>query len=137
MRNKTILLADDDLLLINILTEILTEVGFSVELAINAKETLEKLRDLGQIDLMILDIMLPLEGAFDDGVGGLNAGIKILSLIKQSPAFMKWQNLPVVCYTALGINDKIRKGLENLGARIVAKSENPNNLINTIEEMIQ
>lgn len=65
MENKTILLVEDDFLNRRLSRKILSENGFSVIEAKNAKETLEILKK-EKIDLLILDINLGEEE--DDGI---------------------------------------------------------------------
>ena len=53
-----ILLAEDDTFLQDIYTEALKEAGFTVTLAVDGEEALQKIKE-GGWDLVLLDIMMP------------------------------------------------------------------------------
>jgi len=136
MLNKVILLAEDDLLLRGIMKELL-ENDYIVEVANDAKETLEKLRQLKKLDLIVLDIMMPLAGAFDDSEGGMNAGIRILEFIRAESSPERLRKLPVLCYTVRASENKIRTRLEELGvSSIIAKGDQtPEEIIAEIKKL--
>lgn len=55
---KTILLVEDDPFLVDLYNTKLKEAGFEVEIALNGKEGLKKLKEK-KPDLLLLDIVLP------------------------------------------------------------------------------
>jgi len=61
-KKKKILIADDDILLHEIVTAVLSSNEFEVIHAYNGQETIERI-DSGQPDLVVLDIIMP----FKDG----------------------------------------------------------------------
>lgn len=136
MKGKVLLLADDDSLTVNAMVPVLERDGLIVKVARNAKETIEQLLQLEKLDLLILDVMLPLAGAFEESTGGLEAGIKVLRFIREEARFERWCDLPVLCYTVRGIHRRIREELESLGARVITKGESPEFVLDAIREMM-
>jgi CheY-like chemotaxis protein len=55
----TILLVDDDPLILGLARELLEYLGYRVETAGNGAEALKKYQNLGQVDLILLDYYLP------------------------------------------------------------------------------
>ncbi|MHC1624682.1 MAG: response regulator [Methermicoccaceae archaeon] len=83
---KRIMIVDDDLDIVNLITEILTSNGYETLHAYTGDETLRKLYET-QVDMVLLDVMLP--GEFD--------GWRTLMEIKKlSP----YRNVPVIMITA-------------------------------------
>jgi CheY-like chemotaxis protein len=122
---KVLLLADNDILIVAAMKPMLERKGFIVEVARNAKETIEKLFNLEKLNLLILEIVLPLAGAFKDATEGLEAGLKILRFIRGDLIFERWRDLPVLCYTIRSDNRRIQKELETLGAYVITKGKPP------------
>ena len=83
---KKVLLADDDMRNIFALSAVLEEAGFSIVIATNGKEAIEKLRESQDIDLILMDVMMP---EMD--------GIEATKLIRTE---QKWNNLPIIAVTA-------------------------------------
>ncbi|WP_229203950.1 response regulator [Dyadobacter alkalitolerans] len=83
---KKILVADDDMRNIFALSAVLEESGFKIEIAANGREAIEKLEDTSQIDLVLMDVMMP---EMD--------GIEATRKIREVP---KWANLPIIAVTA-------------------------------------
>jgi two-component system, response regulator, stage 0 sporulation protein F len=80
---KTILVADDDEAIRNLITEELKDEGYQVLTATNAREAL-KVVETQSLDLVVLDIRMP-------GMDGLEALPRILGLK---------EGLPVILHTA-------------------------------------
>jgi len=107
---KTILLVDDDMRHVFALSSVLEEKGMHVEIAENGKEALELLDQHPNIDLVLMDIMMP---EMD--------GYKAMRHIRQQPKFSK---LPLIALTAkamkgdrqrcldAGANDYLSKPLD-------------------------
>jgi CheY-like chemotaxis protein len=55
----TILLVDDDPLILGLARELLEYLGYRVETARDGAEALQKYQNLGQVDLILLDYYLP------------------------------------------------------------------------------
>jgi signal transduction histidine kinase/CheY-like chemotaxis protein/CHASE3 domain sensor protein len=83
---EKILLADDDMRNIFALSVVLEEAGFTVIIASNGREVLEKLEETEDISLVLMDVMMP---EMD--------GIEATRQIRQNP---EWANLPIIAVTA-------------------------------------
>ncbi len=84
--NRKVLLVDDDARNIYALSHTLTEVGMEVVIAANGVEALEKLNEESDIDLVLMDIMMPVMDGFE-----------AMRKIREMPAF---KNLPIISLTA-------------------------------------
>lgn len=113
-----ILLVDDDQVIIELLTEILTLEGFTTEVAFNGQEALEKLDD--NISLILLDVMMPV----------LN-GIETLKQIR------KTTNTPVMMLTARGEEIDRILGLELGADDYLPKPFNDRELIARIKAILR
>ena len=81
MGDETILLVDDEELIIDVGGEILTFLGYTVFLARSGKEAIETYTEKqGEIDLVILDMIMPDMGGGEtyDILKKINPGIKVL-----------------------------------------------------------
>lgn len=96
---KTILIAEDDTSLVNILKNKLEESGISTVTAGTGQQALNIIKNKAP-DLVLLDIMLP---------GGLN-GFDVLEQMKGDP---KSKNIPVIVLTNL---DTEKKTAMDIGA---------------------
>jgi CheY-like chemotaxis protein len=67
VKNKLILLVDDDQDFLEILSTKLKDQGFNIEIAKNGKEALEKLQHI-KPDLIILDVMMPEMNGIDTAI---------------------------------------------------------------------
>ncbi|MDQ6481466.1 response regulator [Dyadobacter sp. LHD-138] len=83
---RKVLLADDDMRNIFALSAVLEEAGFSIVIAMNGREALQKLGDTDDIDLVLMDVMMP---EMD--------GIEATKRIRKE---QKWSNLPIIAVTA-------------------------------------
>jgi len=83
---KKILLADDDMRNIFALSAVLEGAGFTITIAANGREALEKLSDENDVDLVLMDVMMP---EMD--------GIEATRQIRKQP---KWNNIPIIAVTA-------------------------------------
>lgn len=83
---KKILVADDDMRNIFALSAVLEESGFRIEIATNGKEAIQKLEETEDIDLVLMDVMMP---EMD--------GIEATRNIRQ---VNKWASLPIIAVTA-------------------------------------
>jgi len=83
---KKVLLADDDMRNIFALSAVLEEAGFGIVIATNGLEAIQKLQDTNDVDLILMDVMMP---EMD--------GIEATKLIRKE---QKWNNLPIIAVTA-------------------------------------
>ncbi len=119
---KTILLIEDDPLLIDIYTTKLKKAGFGVEVSTGGEEALSKIKE-EQPDLILLDIVLP----------RLN-GWEILSKIKSEKTS---KDLKVVILSNLGQKSEVEKGL-GLGAikYLIKAHYTPSEVVKEIKKLI-
>jgi CheY-like chemotaxis protein len=82
---KKILVVDDDLMIVTLVSKVVENMGFEVIKAYNGKEALSAIKQI-QVNLIILDQMMP----------KMN-GIKACALIKVDKRF---RNIPVIMFTA-------------------------------------
>ncbi|MFR0690815.1 response regulator [Enterobacterales bacterium AE_CKDN230030158-1A_HGKHYDSX7] len=88
---RRILLVDDDVRNIFALTSALEHKGARVEVARNGREAIEKLNQIGDIDLVLMDVMMP---EMD--------GYEATRLIRQDA---RWKKLPILAVTAKAMKD--------------------------------
>ncbi|HEY9108831.1 MAG TPA: response regulator, partial [Roseateles sp.] len=88
---RKVLLVDDDMRNVFALTSVLEQRGLTVEPARNGIEALEKLEAIGDIDIVLMDVMMPV-------MDGLEATRRIR-------ADARWQKLPVIAITAKAMRD--------------------------------
>ncbi|QBE64028.1 response regulator [Pseudoduganella lutea] len=88
---RRILLVDDDVRNIFALTSALEQKGAIVEIGRNGFEALEKLEQVQEIDLVLMDVMMP-------GMDGLEATRRIR-------ADGRWNRLPIIAITAKAMKD--------------------------------
>ncbi|MCP4137307.1 MAG: PAS domain S-box protein [bacterium] len=93
----TILVAEDEAVNQKFMMRILEKQGFSVQLAENGKEALEKL-EKERIDIVFMDIQMPIMD-----------GIEALRIIKSRP---EWASIPVIAVTAYAIKGDKERFLE-------------------------
>ncbi len=117
--SQTILIADDDTELCDLLKEYLCQEGFEVRLAHDGEQALSEARRPG-LDAMVLDIMMP----------RLN-GIDVLRRLR------KESDLPVIMLTARGDDLDRIIGLELGADDYLAKPANPRELLARIRAVLR
>jgi len=117
--SQTILIADDDTELCELLREYLGQEGFGVRLAFDGEQALVESRRPG-LDVMVLDIMMP----------GMN-GIDVLRKLR------KESELPVIMLTARGDDLDRIIGLELGADDYLAKPANPRELLARIRAILR
>jgi len=116
---QTILIADDDIELCELLREYLGQEGFEVRLAFDGEQALAESRRPG-LDAMVLDIMMP----------RMN-GIDVLRNLR------KESELPVIMLTARGDDLDRIIGLELGADDYLAKPANPRELLARIRAILR
>ena len=116
---ETILIADDDSELSELLREYLEQEGFAVRLAHDGNAALESARQ-GGLDAMVLDIMMP----------GRN-GIEVLTALRRE------SRLPVVMLTARGEDLDRIVGLELGADDYLPKPCNPRELVARLRAVLR
>ena len=119
LKGKTVLITDDDMRNIYCISAILEEKEMNVIIANNGREALDKLETDPQIEIVLMDIMMPVMD-----------GYEALQKIRSEK---KWEKLPVIALTANALVGTREKCLE-LGANgYLSKPVNAEQLINTLE----
>lgn len=110
IENKTILVVDDDMRNVFAISSILEEEGIKVVVASNGKEGIDKLKENNEIDLIIMDIMMPKMDGYE--------------AIRRIRSEDQYKSLPIIALTAkamrqdkekcikAGANDYLSKPLE-------------------------
>ncbi len=117
--SQTILIADDDTELCELLREYLGQEGFKVRLAHDGEQALVEARRPG-LDAMVLDIMMPLMN-----------GIDVLRKLR------KESELPVIMLTARGDDLDRIIGLELGADDYLAKPANPRELLARVRAVLR
>jgi DNA-binding response OmpR family regulator len=115
-----ILVVDDDKEIVELLSIYIKNEGYEVEKAYNGKDALEKLANQKDIDLMVLDVMMP---TID--------GIEVVKMVRQD------SQLPILMLSAKTTDiDKI-KGLVSGADDYVAKPFNPLEVMARIKSLLR
>jgi CheY-like chemotaxis protein len=115
---RKVLLVDDDARNIFALTSVLEQRGLTVEPARNGAEALDKLDAQGDIDIVLMDVMMPV-------MDGLEATRRIR-------ADARWQKLPVIAITAKAMRDD-QEQCRRAGANdYLAKPIDPDRLLSLL-----
>ena len=121
--NPTILLVEDDQVLQELYYERFIQSGLNVIQAFDGVEALEKIEKHPEIQLVLLDLMLPKISGYD-----------VLARLKSNPAH---KNLPVIVVSALADIDDQAKGLQLGAVEYITKGEMlPGAVINKIKQYV-
>lgn len=122
-KKKSVLIIDDDELLLDMYSVKLRELGFKVEIASGGLDAIEKLRGGFSSDAILLDIVMPDMDGFD-----------FLKTIKDEN-LMKGGK--IIILTNLGQKENVKKGIE-LGAHdyIIKASFTPSEVAEKIKNII-
>ena len=113
-----VLVADDDLALVNTLTWILKEHGYQVAAVPGGENLLERMAD-ERPDLLLLDIMMPKVD-----------GLQLLEHIRAEP---RWRDLPVLMISSMPPEDGTVKSLEIGASDFIAKPFRMKELLARVE----
>ena len=116
----TILIADDDELILRTVEHKLLNEGHEVILTRNGKEAIEKITEL-QIDLVITDIMMPFA-----------SGIEILSAIKA-----QGKEIPTIVLSSLGQEEVITDAFDLGASDFIVKPFSPNELLLRVKRLVR
>ncbi|WP_219059798.1 response regulator [Pseudomonas sp. UMAB-08] len=95
---RKILVVDDDVRNIFALTSALEHKGAVIEIARNGREAINKLNDVDDIDLVLMDVMMP-------EMDGYEATVEI----RKDP---RWRKLPIIAVTAKAMRDDQERCLQ-------------------------
>ena len=123
-KQATILLVEDDPLIVRLYKFAFEHSGYQVEIAFTGEEGLAKLRAMTEKPVLILsDVMMP----------KMN-GLDLLKKIKEDP---KIKNIPLILLTNLDRNEDIDTGLK-LGAitYLVKSNYEPREIVEKVKELL-
>ncbi|WP_404478232.1 response regulator [Novosphingobium sp. BL-52-GroH] len=98
LKNRTVLLVDDDMRNTFALSKVLKKHGLTLIIADNGRMALEKLRENKQIELVIMDIMMPVMD-----------GYQAMQEIRRN---RDWAGLPIIALTARAMPDEVDRCME-------------------------
>ena len=122
VRDKKILIADDEPDILEIVSYNLKKEGYQVFTAKDGNDALDKAKAL-QPDLLILDIMMP----------GKN-GVEVCRILRTQPAF---ENTLIIFLTALNDEKSQINGLESGGDDYVSKPVSPKVLVSRVNAIFR
>jgi signal transduction histidine kinase/DNA-binding response OmpR family regulator len=115
---RKVLVVDDDVRNIFALTSLLEQKGAFVEVARNGREALELLQSSGDIDLVLMDIMMPEMDGYE--------------AIERLRAIPRFANLPVIAVTAKAMRDDHERCLRAGANDYLSKPINLDRLLSLI-----
>lgn len=122
MASGKLLLAEDDLLLQQLYKDTLVDEGYTINIASNGEEALEKMRT-GGYDLVLLDIIMPKKD-----------GLTVMKELKSSPP--QAPNKKIVFLTNLDKDEEIKEA-QSLGNGYIIKSQiTPGDLVSEVEKYL-
>lgn len=118
-----ILIAEDEQFIRDVYVEMLKNEGFTVEVAVDGKQALEKMQ-IGGYDLVLLDIMMP----FIDGLG-------VLMKLQETPP--KSPNTHILICTSLAADPAVKDALDHGAQDVVFKPDvTPDQLIAKVKKVL-
>ncbi|MBY0096648.1 response regulator [Mesobacillus maritimus] len=119
LSGKSVLLVDDDMRNVFALTTVLEEVGIKVLFAENGREALMTLEETSEIDLILMDIMMPEMDGYE--------------AIKRIRAINKYEQLPIIALTAKAMKDDREKCLKAGASDYISKPVNLEQLLSLLK----
>ncbi|MGL6067172.1 MAG: response regulator transcription factor, partial [Sediminibacterium sp.] len=121
-KSKQILIADDEVDILEIVGYNLSKEGYEIYTAKDGNEALEKAKQLNP-DLIILDIMMPKK-----------TGVEVCQILRSQPAF---QDTLIIFLTALSDEGSHIKGLETGADDYVSKPISPKVLTSRVNALFR
>jgi CheY-like chemotaxis protein len=118
LQGKKVLVADDDVRNVFALASALESNGMEVLFAENGREAIELLRSSPDVDLVVMDLMMP-------EVDGYEA----MRTIRSEPA---WERLPIIALTAKAMKGEREKSIEAGASDYVTKPVDTDQLLSLI-----
>ena len=113
--------ADDEKINVDFFQVMLTKLGFSVDVAYDGEEVLEKVKNFAP-DLILLDVRMP-----------QMSGYEVCSRVKTDP---RTENIPIVFLSAKGQEAEIKTGYDSGAIDYILKPFAPDYLLNRLEEIL-
>lgn len=127
-KGPLILIVEDDALIVALYTDVFKAQGFSVEVAFDGKQVLEKLETMRQEAhipaIILLDVLMP----------KMN-GLEVLDSIKKNNAL---KNIPIIMLSNLSTGEERERAL-TLGANmyLIKVDHTPTEIVKKIREVIE
>jgi len=115
-----ILVIDDEPVVLNSCRKVLEEDGFDVYLVPSADEALKAMKK-EFFDLLLVDVKMP-----------KHDGIYLMQKVKE-----KWPDVPIIVMSGYPTTDTITDGAKMGAAAFIAKPFTPDELLETIRQVIQ
>ena len=122
LKNRTILIADDETDILEIISYNLQSEGYNVITARNGNQAIEQAK-LNKPDLIILDVMMPGK-----------TGLEVCRILRTQPAF---ENTIIIFLTALNDDNTEIKGLETGADDYITKPISPKVLISRVNALFR
>ncbi len=119
LRGKTILMADDDMRNIYALTTLIESAGANLICAYDGKEAVEKLQKNPQVDIVLMDIMMPVMNGYD--------------AIAEIRKIDRYKTIPVLAVTSKVVEGEKERCRDAGASDYIAKPLNNDLLINKIQ----
>lgn len=120
--DRTVLIIEDEKLIIVSTQMVLESVGFRVESATDGEEGIRKARDL-RPDLILLDIMMP-----------RRSGFEVCRLLKDDP---RYRDIPIVMVTALNEVGDMERARECGADDFLSKPVNKIELLARVQNLLR
>jgi signal transduction histidine kinase len=117
-----ILVVEDNYVNQKVVTAVLRKRGFSIELANDGQEALNKLETCSAFDLVLMDVQMPVLD-----------GLEATRLIRKD---RRWDALPIVAMTAHAMNGDKERCLEAGMNGYISKPVHPSLLLSTVDEFL-
>lgn len=121
-RMKTILIVDDDEMILKMAEFILQQDGYDVVKCLSGMSCLEYLK-YGQVDLILLDVEMP-----------IMSGIQTLEILRSNEAFV---NIPVMFLTASADVETVATASSLGAAEYVVKPFMPQELVERVKKILR
>ena len=126
---KLIVWIEDDAHIIWPVVEPLEESGYEIEAIESMREAIDRIEDLSQSDLIILDVILPAQD--EEWALKNHIGVHLLRMLRENNV-----STPVIALTVVG-RPEVIKELRELGAiDVLRKPINPIELKNKVQSII-
>jgi CheY-like chemotaxis protein len=137
---KTIFYVDDEPYFVEPLVEALIDEGFTVELAVDGTEAIEKLKGENFLpDLVVLDLIMPTGEKIQDTNGGRRTGLKVHEIIRKQLRL----RMPIIFLTVVDdpvVEREIEDLEKNLGIKdfgLLVKPVLPTELLEKVTSMLK
>ena len=118
LRDKKVLVVDDDVRNIYSLTKVLEDLKMNVVTAIDGKEALKVLEELNDVDIVLLDMMMPNMDGYETSAA-----------IRKNE---KYRHLPIIAVTAKAMTGDREKCISAGASDYVTKPVDPDQLASLI-----